>query len=247
MARKAVAVQIIGHRGVVDLQGPAENTLAAVARALDEGADGVEVDVRLTSDGIAVCVHDRDLHRVAGNCVEVSRSTLAELRRVQLPGGHLVPTVAEVLETVADRGVVVLDLKPVGARTHLLLERVAQDLCGVAADAVIVSSGDITAITAAGELLPGRARALICDVTVRLRAAARLARQCDIDLHPHLRCLLADLPTARGAVDSGQRLRPWTVNDAADLRALDDVGISAVITDDPRSAVTSLGEIMAFA
>lgn len=45
---------------------PPENSVTAVEAALAAGADGVEVDVRLTRDGVAVCVYDVDLWRVAG-------------------------------------------------------------------------------------------------------------------------------------------------------------------------------------
>ncbi|MGZ6803622.1 MAG: glycerophosphodiester phosphodiesterase, partial [Nocardioidaceae bacterium] len=57
---------ILGHRGAVDLSAP-ENTVASVERALVQGADGVEVDVRLTADGEVVCHHDPGMRRTAGD------------------------------------------------------------------------------------------------------------------------------------------------------------------------------------
>ena len=56
--------QVVAHRGS-SFTNP-EHTLAAYVRALDEGADALECDVRLTSDGHLVCVHDRTLERVTG-------------------------------------------------------------------------------------------------------------------------------------------------------------------------------------
>src|SRR5688572_6062578 len=69
--------QVVAHRGSSAVE--AEHTLGAYVRALDEGAEGLECDVRLTSDGHLVCVHDRDLRRVANSKALVSTMTLAEL------------------------------------------------------------------------------------------------------------------------------------------------------------------------
>ena len=72
---------VFAHRGAsADLP---EHTLAAYLRALDEGADGLECDVRLTRDGHLVCVHDRRLDRTS-NGTAWSARTLAELRRARL-------------------------------------------------------------------------------------------------------------------------------------------------------------------
>ena len=69
---------VVAHRGAsADLP---EHTRAAYARALDEGADAVECDVRLTRDGHLVCVHDRRLDRTSTGNGLVSEMTLAQLR-----------------------------------------------------------------------------------------------------------------------------------------------------------------------
>lgn len=68
---------IIGHRGA-SWAAP-ENTLAAFARALDDGADGLEFDVRLARDGVAVCIHDATLERTALRRARVSALTSREL------------------------------------------------------------------------------------------------------------------------------------------------------------------------
>ncbi|HEX7739426.1 MAG TPA: glycerophosphodiester phosphodiesterase family protein, partial [Marmoricola sp.] len=55
--------QVVAHRG--SSAAVAEHTLGAYLKALDEGADALECDVRLTADGHLVCVHDRTLRRTA--------------------------------------------------------------------------------------------------------------------------------------------------------------------------------------
>lgn len=71
------AVRVIAHRGSSDALP--EHTLAAYRRALDEGADGLECDVRVTADGQLVCVHDRRIGRVSDGRGTVSAMTLAQL------------------------------------------------------------------------------------------------------------------------------------------------------------------------
>lgn len=71
---------VIAHRG--SSGAVAEHTLGAYRRALAEGVDGLECDVRLTADGELVCLHDRTLERVAGLDRVVSTTTLAELREL---------------------------------------------------------------------------------------------------------------------------------------------------------------------
>ncbi|GAB3950159.1 hypothetical protein GCM10027614_50160 [Micromonospora vulcania] len=77
---------VFAHRGAsYDLP---EHTLAAYLRALDEGADGLECDVRLTRDGHLVCVHDRRLDRTSNGRGLVSARTLAELEALDFGSWH---------------------------------------------------------------------------------------------------------------------------------------------------------------
>jgi glycerophosphoryl diester phosphodiesterase len=77
---------VFAHRGGADALP--EHTLAAYVRALDEGADGVECDVRLTRDGHLVCVHDRRLDRTSNGRGLVSTKTLAELDALDFGSWH---------------------------------------------------------------------------------------------------------------------------------------------------------------
>ena len=70
-------IQVVAHRGASE-EAP-EHTLAAYRKAIEDGADALECDVRLTADGHLVCVHDRDLRRTASSRGLVSTMNLAEL------------------------------------------------------------------------------------------------------------------------------------------------------------------------
>jgi glycerophosphoryl diester phosphodiesterase len=74
-----------------------EHTLDAYLRAIDDGADGVECDVRLTRDGHLVCVHDRRLERTSNGRGLVRRQTLDELQRLDFGSWHETQTPAPLL------------------------------------------------------------------------------------------------------------------------------------------------------
>lgn len=77
---------VVAHRGA-SADRP-EHTVAAYELALQEGADGVECDVRLTRDGHLVCIHDRRVDRTSSGTGLVSEMTLNELRQLDFGAWH---------------------------------------------------------------------------------------------------------------------------------------------------------------
>jgi len=109
---------LLGHRGA-SADYP-ENTLAAFAAALDAGAGGVELDVRLSRDGVPVVIHDAGLARTTGVPGLVAERTRAELAGLDAGAwrgrpGEPVPTLEEALTVVAGRGVTAIELKETAA------------------------------------------------------------------------------------------------------------------------------------
>jgi glycerophosphoryl diester phosphodiesterase len=80
----AVAIEVVAHRGANEDEP--EHSLAAYMRALDEGADAVECDVRLTADGALVLVHDRRIDRTSSGRGKVSAHRLADLSQHDYSG-----------------------------------------------------------------------------------------------------------------------------------------------------------------
>ncbi|MEV7176558.1 glycerophosphodiester phosphodiesterase [Kitasatospora sp. NPDC093679] len=93
-------VLAVAHRG--DPYRYRENTLRSVESAAAAGADAVEVDVRLTRDGVPVLLHDPTLERLWEDPRPVHRLTLDELAEVGDPAGPRVPTLTEALKAVAE-------------------------------------------------------------------------------------------------------------------------------------------------
>ena len=97
------------HRGLHGGEIP-ENSPAAFSEAIRLGF-GIEIDVRLTADGVPVVFHDAVLDRVCGVEGKVSALTLEELRGVCLPNGEKIPTFAEVLTQVSGQVPLLIEIK----------------------------------------------------------------------------------------------------------------------------------------
>ncbi|MDA7601435.1 glycerophosphodiester phosphodiesterase family protein [Gammaproteobacteria bacterium] len=98
-------VKIIGHRGASD-DAP-ENTISSIKEAFVQGADGVEVDIRLTKDKKVVCIHDKNTIRTTGLSLEVKNTNYGELKNLDAGGwkgtawkDELIPSLEEVLKEV---------------------------------------------------------------------------------------------------------------------------------------------------
>jgi len=102
-------VRLIAHRGA-SARAP-ENTLTAFRAALEDGADGVELDARLTADDVVVVLHDDDVSRVSGAAGRVSEMTFEQLRALLVRGSERIPSLTEVLEVVSGRVDVVVEIK----------------------------------------------------------------------------------------------------------------------------------------
>ncbi len=99
----------IAHRGASGYE--AENTIAAFKKAIDIGADMIELDVRMSRTGEVIVIHDPKLDRTTNGHGEVNRKTLAEIKSVQAKNGEQIPTLEEALDTINRRVVVNINVK----------------------------------------------------------------------------------------------------------------------------------------
>lgn len=113
---QANAQNIVAHRGA-SFDAP-ENTVAAMKLAFEQGADGVEADFYLSSDGEIVCIHDKDTQRTAGVKHVIVETPLAELRKLDVGSwknekyrGERIPTFAEIAETIPAGKKFIIELK----------------------------------------------------------------------------------------------------------------------------------------
>ncbi len=102
---------IFFHRGAHG-KGIPENSLASFRNAVGAGF-GIEIDVRLSSDGVPVVFHDKTLRRMCGDKRRVDELTVSELKKFRLSGtGETIPTLKETLDTVGGRVPLLIETKP---------------------------------------------------------------------------------------------------------------------------------------
>lgn len=217
------------HRGCTEpvatgARGPTENTLEAFAEARRRGADGVELDVRLTADGALAVHHDAEVPGLGPIC---------ELEVADLPA-H-VPLLADALG-VCEGMLVNVEIKNApqdpgwdeGEAVAALTATVIEEAGWV--DRVLVSSFEpatLRAVQAADERLA--LGALWGWATEPGSALAEAAAAGFRAVHPFVTLVTADLVAEAHA--AGLAVNVWTVNAPADLEAMVALGVDAVITD----------------
>ena len=122
---------IIAHRG--DVSNAPENTLSAFRSAYDLGADGIELDVHLTSDEQLVVFHDRHLDRTSNGSGLLNHSTLEEVQSLDVGSwfgsrysGERAPTLDEAFESLPPDYLVNVEMKVVIKSMRLIAHRVAE-------------------------------------------------------------------------------------------------------------------------
>lgn len=225
--------RVIGHRGAA-AYAP-ENTLASFREARRRGATWVEIDVKLTADGVPIVMHDSSLKRTMG----VDR-LVAETPRAELPGD--VPTFEEAIACFAELGLGCnVEIKPCEGREAETARSTVETLgrCWPASlPPPLLSSFKDASLAAARAAAPDFARAILLDAIGedwRTRAEAVGA----VGVNTNGKRL-----TAVQAVDirkAGYVLSVYTINDGDVARALVGMGVDCVITDAPDVVLAAIG------
>ena len=218
---------IIGHRGAA---GAPENTLAAFLLALEQNADGIELDVQLCADGVPVIIHDDTVDRTCDGTGRVADLTLDELRTLAIAGGHHVPTLDDLFAALGRRTLYNVELKVSGIHETGLAAAVADciERHGVG-DRVLVSSFNPLAVRAARRRLPRS----IPVAHLREQRAARLFHAFVPAEADHPAAGLVDASLVAWARRRGLRVNVWTVDDPAEARRLIGLGVHGIITNRP--------------
>jgi glycerophosphoryl diester phosphodiesterase len=226
-----------GHRGT--RQGAPENTLVAFERALALGADGVELDVRLSADGEVVVLHDPDLERVAGVALSAAQASADALSRHDLGGGARVPRLVDAMSRVLDAGALLnvelkSDVPDAGALVAAVAARVAA-LPPPQRARVLLSSFDAAMCRALNAALPEVAVALLMT-----RVPAPLPAALSELPAAHPRGDRLDAAAMARLREAGLGVNAWTVNGAEEARRLSQLGVDGLITDDAGALISAL-------
>lgn len=107
--RKTDKIIVLGHRGY-RVKYP-ENTLLSFKKAIEVGADGIELDVWLTKDGEAVVIHDESIDRTSNMSGRIKEMTLKELKKADFGMGERIPTLQEVFDVLPEETFINVELK----------------------------------------------------------------------------------------------------------------------------------------
>jgi glycerophosphoryl diester phosphodiesterase len=235
--------KVIGHRGAAG-DAP-ENTLASFQLALEQGVDGIELDIHLTKDGDIVVCHDPTIDRTTNGSGYIVDMQVAEIKRFDAGGwfseqyaGECIPTLSEVFDQVPDNIMINIEIK---YAYQGLLEAQLIDFLRKRnrIDHVVISSFDHKCMQ--------RLKTAESSVKIGLLYAANLydhagyAKQLGVDvysIHPQYQLIeKADVWNAKAA---GLRTYPFTINVEEDFLKIMEYGVSGIITDFPAKLVQLL-------
>ncbi len=232
---KASTFFCFGHRGAAGHEP--ENTLRSVRKALELGANGIEVDVHLADDRLVV-IHDDTLDRTTNGTGAVAEKSFACLRSLDAGCGERIPTLEEVFETVNRRAVINVELKGPGTASPVgrLIDQYVQER-GWRYEDFLVSSFDHTQIQTAKKLCPEiRTGALIEKAPPGLSTFAEELGAWS--LHPGKHCVTPELVV--DAHRRGLKVLVFTINRPAAIAAMAALGVDGVFTNFPERVVTFL-------
>ena len=245
----------LGHRGTgttrEDNPYP-ENSVSSFLAAMDEGANGVELDVEITMDGRIVVMHDDTLDRTTDCTGCVSEMTFEQVRACNLldgegnPTSERPPTLLEVYSPLGPDAIINVELKVFGddCRTdstgvEALVEATLEEVINIGGAAqTIFSSFDETAVELVKTAQPGFYSALISQNP----DAAFVERAIELNqdaIHPFFS---VSEDVVQMALDAGLQVNVWTVNTADLMQEQIDKGATAIITDAPDVLAEVLSE-----
>ena len=232
-------VKIIGHRGASD-DAP-ENTISSIKEAFVQGADGVEVDVRLTKDERVVCIHDKNTVRTTGLSLEVKNTNYRELKNLDAGSwkgaawkDELIPSLEEVLKEVPLNKEIFIEIK-----TSL---EIIDPLISLVLSSKITKK-NITMISFNAEVIK-EIKLLLPEVTCNLLTAFDPSYN-EKDLPQLLKKIDADgvgvqnhAKLTKDFIDKIKNINKdvhvWTVNEGEKAKKYSLLGLSSITTNKPR-------------
>jgi glycerophosphoryl diester phosphodiesterase len=239
---------IIAHRGA-SVYAP-ENTLAAFKLAIDQQADGIELDAQLTDDGQVVVMHDDTLDRTTNGTGRIKSYSLAHLQSLDAGSkfsesfrDERVPSLAEVFEAVGQDTLINVELKNYTSPTDDLPDKVAALVKEFHLEnSVLLSSFNMLALIRARRVLPHIQLGLLtfsglADATMRFKII-RFSHT--MVLHPNYEDVTPRL--VQMAHKAKSRINTYTVKQPEIMRQMLAAGVDGIITPDPLMARAVLAE-----
>lgn len=226
------SLKCIAHRGgpLVNNQPLPENSLAAIARALDLGVYAIEIDIYQV-EGELLVTHDRRLGKVVSGQGIITDVSLAYLQQQRLDNGESLPTLQQVMELVGDRALLNIEIKGAGCVPPLrgLLDKFCRE-GQQSYEQYLVSSFDHQQLYLCLQQLPQVKRGVLIE-GIPLDYANCCAALQAYSFNTHLSFLSAEL--LEDARKRGLENWVYTANHEQDWAWLRSLGVDAVFTDRP--------------
>jgi len=231
---------VIGHRGACALAP--ENTIASFKLAVEHGADFIELDAKLSSDGVVMVIHDPTVDRTTNGTGTVNQMTLAQLKELDAGSkfdikyaGEKIPTLDEVFKAVGKDILINVELTNYASQTDQLIPEVAE----------LVKANGLEERVLFSSFLPGNLKwihQLLPDAPVGLLCLEGFAGSFSrsffaMSVSPHIiHPYLMDVNPKYVAKEHkrGRRVHTWTVNYEDDVRSVVSAGVDGIFTDNPK-------------
>ncbi len=238
---------VLAHRG--DLAHAPENTLPSFQQAIQKGADGVELDVKLTADEHVIVIHDPTLERTTNGKGRVASFNLEDIRKLDAGSwfnekfrGTKVPLLEEVFEVVGKDRLINIELTNYSTPRDGLVDKVCELIKRHNNPSqIIFSSFFASNLKRSAQLLPEIPRGLLAMPGI----AGVWARSFGFmfgdyqALHPYISSVSRE--QVQRVHRLNRRVHVWTANTPVEASKLRDYGVDGLFTDDPLTVLQALG------
>lgn len=215
-----------------------ENTMLAFSKAIEIGADGIELDVQLTKDNVPIIIHDEKIDRTTNGTGFVVDYTYEELKQFDASyifkdfGFNHIPTLEEYFELVKDYDIITnIELKT-GINEYLGIEKIVLDLIRKynISEKIIISSFNHFSVLRMKELAPDMKYGFLSEDWI-IDAGTYVSNQNVSCYHPRYNNLIPSV--IKDLKENNLEINTWTVNEEKDMRYLIENGIDAIIGNYP--------------
>lgn len=234
--------QITAHRGGSNLAP--ENTLAALQKAIDEGADYAEIDVAQTRDGVIVVSHDNNIKRISGKDLNIWSSNYADIKDLdigswfgpQFKNEHI-PTLEEAIQLCHGKIRLNIELKPTGHEASLVESTVAIIQQNDFSDQCVLASLDYPTLEKVSSVAPDQKRAYITALAIGD------IQKLPVDIYSIESSFIT--PEIVGAIHrENKEVLAWTVDSQESTEKMVKIGVDNIITDDVAQTRTTVEQMI---
>lgn len=244
---KPAPVKVIAHRGESSIAP--ENTMAAFQLGLENGADGIEGDFRLTKDEQIVCIHDADTNRTGNRNLSIETSTLEQLEEIDVGSwknisysNERIPTLHKILESLPDQRRILIEVKS-DSQIIPHLKNVLQNHASKIPDTIVMSF-DHQLVRDFKDQMPSVTCIWIIGFKRNFWKLGRRPSKSSIlnrlkvmnvdGINCRAEASIIDKPFVNAIHEMGKQFHVWTIDDVNKARHFENLGVDSITTNHPK-------------